>query len=150
LVKFLASFERIGFLKRIKGKTNNHLSQAFALAKDFPLTVPMRNLLINTSLLGDKEILKRLRVVGKLKLLIVSGVFNNDEESRLDIFFVGDAIRDGAVRKAIRALETEIGREIRYAYFETPDFYYRYDMYDKLIMDILQFPHRKIVNKLEI
>ena len=45
-------------------------------------------------------------------------------------------------------MEAEIGKELRYAAFEAPEFEYRVKMYDKLIRDIFDFPHKTILNKL--
>ena len=50
----------------------------------------------------------------------------------------------------IKNIESEIGREIRYAVFDTPDFQYRYNMCDKLIRDVLDYPHEKVIDKLGI
>lgn len=150
LARSLASFERIGFLKKAKARVNHRWGNGFALAEDFSYITSLRNLLISSSLLSDKEMIRRLRGTGKIKLLIVAGVFDGEQENRLDLFFVGDNMKDGVVKRAIRSLETEIGKELKYAYFETSEFLYRYDMYDKLIMDVLEFPHRKVINKLEI
>ena len=48
----------------------------------------------------------------------------------------------------MKIIESEIGKELRYAYFSTEDFQYRLSMCDKLTRDILDYPHKKILNKL--
>ena len=50
----------------------------------------------------------------------------------------------------MKTLESEIGKELRYSYFTTDDFNYRNGMCDKLTRDILDYPHKKLVNKLGI
>ena len=50
----------------------------------------------------------------------------------------------------IKNLEAEIGKELRYVYFSTEDFKYRLSMCDKLMRDILDYPHKKVLNKLGI
>jgi hypothetical protein len=94
--------------------------------------------------------LKRLQRVGKLKLVIISGIFINNYDSRIDLLVVGDMMKKGTLENVIKTIESEIGREIRYTYFETPDFQYRLGIYDKLIRDILDFPHEKILDKLNV
>jgi hypothetical protein len=47
-------------------------------------------------------------------------------------------------------MEAEIGKELVFASFETADFHYRLGMYDKLIRDILDYPHQKLLDKLNI
>ena len=54
------------------------------------------------------------------------------------------------MERVIRSIEAEIGKELRYASFETPDFRYRLGMYDKLVRDILDFPHKKVVDKIGV
>ena len=46
-------------------------------------------------------------------------------------------------------MEAEIGRELSYGVFETDDFRYRVSVCDKFIRDILDYSHKKILNKLE-
>jgi hypothetical protein len=87
---------------------------------------------------------------GKLKLVIITGFFIQNTDSRIDLLVVGDTLRKGTLENAIAMVEAEIGREIRYAAFDTADFNYRLKMYDKLIRDVLDFPHEKILNKLNI
>ena len=46
----------------------------------------------------------------------------------------------------IRVLESEVGKELTYAIFETPEFLYRANMYDKLVRDIIDLPHIKALD----
>ena len=71
-------------------------------------------------------------------------------EREVDLLVVGDNLRKGTIENIVKTIESEIGREIRYAFFETADFQYRLGIYDKLIRDILDFPHEKILDKLGI
>ncbi len=96
----------------------------------------------------SNSIMKRLSGVGKLKFVLVSGVFIQDFDSRVDILVVGDRIKSSALERAIRILESEVGKELRYAFFETNDFTYRLNIYDRLVRDIIDHPHQKIINKI--
>ncbi len=116
----------------------------------FEYLLPMQNLLINTRPLRKEEILKRLSGVGRLKLVIMSGVFIQDKDSRVDLLIVGDNLKLKSIDRIIKNMEAEIGKELTFASFETADFLYRLGMYDKLIRDILDFPHQKLIEKLTI
>lgn len=118
------------------------------LNSSFPYLPALQNLLINTVLFKHDDIIRKLNSVGRMKLVIVSGVFIHDADSRVDLLVAGDNIRFGALEGVIRIIESEIGKELRYAAFETADFHYRLGIYDKLIRDILDYPHKKILNKL--
>lgn len=120
------------------------------LSTSFPYLAALQNLLINTVLFKHDDIIRKLNSIGRMKLVIVSGVFIHDVDSRVDLLVVGDNIRFGALEGVIRTIESEIGKELHYAAFETADFHYRLGIYDKLIRDILDYPHKKILNKISI
>lgn len=120
------------------------------LDPDFEYLLPLQNLLINTRPLRKEEILRRLTSVGKLKMVVVSGVFIQNPDSRVDMLIVGDNLRRGAIDRIVKTMEAEIGKELVFASFETADFQYRLGMYDKLIRDILDYPHQKLLDKLNL
>jgi len=120
------------------------------LDSGFEYLLPMKNLLINTRPLRKEEILKRLSKAGKLKMVIVAGVFIQNSDSRVDLLVVGDNLKRGMLDRIIKIMEAEIGKELVFASFETADFHYRLGMYDKLIRDILDYPHQKLLDKLNI
>lgn len=110
----------------------------------------LRNLLINTILLRESDIVSRLARAGKLKLVVVSGVFLEQWDSRVDLLVVGDRLKMGVIEGVMRRIEAEIGRELKYSVLETQDFQYRLAMYDKLVRDVFDYPHRKVLDKLGI
>ena len=66
----------------------------------------------------------------------------------MDILVVGDHIKNAKLLSVLSSIEAELGKELRYAVFETSDFQYRLGIYDKLIRDILDSRHENILNKL--
>jgi hypothetical protein len=117
---------------------------------NFEYLLPLQNLLINTRPLRSNEILKKLSNVGKLKMVIVSGVFIQNSDSRVDLLIVGDNLKRTSIDRIVKNMEAEIGKELTFASFETADFQYRLGMYDKLIRDILDYPHQKLLDKLNL
>ena len=145
------SFYKVVTRKSGKNKKQVRVkSYGWTLDQGFKQLVALRGFLVSMNHLGPKDIANKLNRTGNIKLIITAGVFNQDHESRVDLLVVGDHVKRGMVDNAVRAIEAEIGQELRYAVFETPDFQYRLGLYDKLIHDILDFPHSKIVNKLGI
>ncbi len=136
------------------GLVKHHMTRAgkngFILNSQFTYLLPLQNFLINIEPLHPKEIVKRIGKLGTIKLLLVAGVFIQNPESRVDILIVGDHIKKAGLEHTIKTLESEIGKELRYAYFTTEDFNYRNGMCDKLTRDILDYPHKTLVNKLGI
>jgi predicted transcriptional regulator len=120
----------------------------WVLNEKFPYLIPLQNLLVNMNTFASSSALKKLNNTGKLKLIVISGVFIQDPDSRVDLLVVGDKIKSGSLDNAIKILESEIGRELKYVVFETQDFKYRMNVYDKLVRDIMDYPHQKIINRL--
>lgn len=118
------------------------------LNRSFSYLTTLKNLLIGTELFSKEEIIKKLSTSGKLKLVITSGVFIQDYTSRVDLFVVGDHLKKNTLEKVVRNMEAEIGRELAYAYFESSDFKYRLDVCDKLVYDVLDYPHETILDKI--
>jgi len=125
--------------KKIKG---------WYLNQKFIHLTSLQTMLIHTTPLSFDEVIKRFVSAGKIKLLIVSGIFNQEWDSRVDLLLVGDGLKRSYVEKAIKEIESEVGREIKYAAFETADFEYRLGMFDKLVRDVLDYPHVKLINRL--
>jgi len=122
----------------------------FQLKQDFSLLAPLKNLIFAEMPLSRNEIIKRFRSVGKIKLLILAGVFIDEPDSRVDVLVVGDGVKKRALESALRSLESEIGKELSYSALETSDFLYRVSVYDKFVHDVLDFKHDRVVDKLKI
>jgi hypothetical protein len=143
-----------GFMKRIVRKSGNKSRFArkkvggFTLNSAFPYLGDLQRLLIDSSLLKDEELLRELNPSGRLKLVITAGIFIQDADSRVDLLVVGDHLRRNTLERAIRGIEAEMGTELRYAAFETNEFNYRLGMYDKLVRDILDYPHSIVLDRL--
>lgn len=142
------------FVKRVvrkRGRENRFARKkvgGWMLNPAFSYLAELQRLLLDRSLLKGEEIVRRLSSSGRLKLVIIAGVFIQDPDSRVDVLVVGDRLRRGALEHAIRALEAEIGKELKYAAFETSEFNYRLGMYDKLVRDILDYPHKTVLDRI--
>ncbi len=154
LLEKMKLIRKRSFYKNVTKKVRGRLvhtkkrAQGWVLNDAFEYILPLQSFLVNLNHLGPKDISKKLQRAGTIKLIIVSGIFIQNSESRVDLLVVGDHIKKNVIETAIKTIEAEIGKEIRYAFFETADFKYRLGLYDKLIRDILDFPHEEVVNKL--
>lgn len=101
-----------------------------------------------TTSIRPQAIIAALRKAGTLRLVLLSGHFTGILESQVDLLVVGDHLNERALASAVHALEAELGREIRYAFFPTADFRYRLGVYDRLLRDIFDYPHRLLVDKI--
>jgi hypothetical protein len=98
--------------------------------------------------INDENVLGNLKKAGTLRLVALSGLFTGVPESKVDILVVGDKIADGLLSRGVHTLEAELGRELRYAAFSTEDFKYRVGVYDRLVRDVFDYPHRLIFDRL--
>ena len=121
----------------------------YGLHPKFEYTLALQNLLLNAPKRAD-DIVKRVRGVGTIRVVILSGIFMGEWEDRLDILIIGDKVKERMLREKIRGLEAEIGKEIRYALLSSEDFYYRLNMNDKLVRDVFDYPHAVVLDKLNI
>lgn len=127
------------------GKSKKKRVQGWFLVPEFPYIRELRSLLIEGEFLKHEDIAKRFRPAGRIQLLVVSGIFIPESESKLDILIVGDNLRKNYIQKTIAILESELGKELAYSVFETADFRYRVSMYDKLIRDVFDYPHEELI-----
>lgn len=142
-------FVRMVSVKRRKKRMMKRKKEGgWVLKPDFSYLPALQKLLLNTALFKQDALIRKLSSVGRLKLVVLAGVFIHDSDSRVDILVVGDNLRFGALQGVVRTIESEIGKELRYAAFETADFNYRLSMYDKLVRDILDYPHRTVVDRI--
>ena len=119
-------------------------NSAFKYASEF------EELLVRSDTLNKQTILDNFKKIGNVKLLIISGVFIKNNDSRVDLLVVGDRLKRAKIESGVRKLEAEIGTELVYAIFDTKEFTYRLNMYDKLARDILDYPHEVLLQGKEL
>jgi len=132
----------VGFVK--KRDINWFFNSSFKYGEEF------EDLLVRSDSLNKETILNNFKKVGRVKLVIASGLFIKNQDSRVDLLIVGDKMKRGKIEEGVRKLEAEIGAELVYAVFETEEFLYRLNMYDKLVRDILDYPHEVLLQAKEL
>lgn len=123
-------------------------SRGYTLNQEFGFLKQLKNLLINNEPLQQGDIAKRIGKTGKVKLIIVSGVFIQSDDSRIDLLVVGDEINERSLKNVVQTMESEIGKELKFTSLKTEDFKYRHGICDRLIRDILDYPHDIVVDKI--
>ena len=155
--KELTTLASIGFLEKKKtrsfslsGKKESKIKEtiAFKLNKEFPHNQALKDLLFDFETLDKRDLANRFKLIGRIKLFIVSGLFIGSDKSRLDILIVGEAIKRPKAEKIFEALSAELGREVIYSMMDVDEFEYRNKMYDKFVRDILDMSHEKVIDKL--
>ncbi|TSC73298.1 MAG: Uncharacterized protein G01um101448_827 [Parcubacteria group bacterium Gr01-1014_48] len=120
------------------------------LDERFPYLEAMNKFFTTIPPMQNRQILTRLAQTGKIKLIIISGFFIQNPNSRVDLLVVGDHFRNAAFESTIARIESDLGKEVKYVALETEEFNYRLGIYDKLIRDILDYPHVVVIDKIGI
>ncbi len=149
--KEVNALSAMGFIKqklviREGSRGSKKKVSAWQLDPSFPYIDSIRDLLVDPSLLLREDLSARFKQVGKIKLMIVSGIFIGSDKSRVDILIVGDKLKKNVIQQIIKSLESDIGKELDYVVLDAEEFKYRIDMYDKLVCDIIDLPHEKIID----
>ena len=122
----------------------------YILNEKFPYLDPLKNLLTVASIQADESLTKRFSTAGRTKLIVAAGVFIQNWDSRVDLLIVGDDLNINKIESIIKMIESEIGKEIAYSAFETQDFQYRMGIHDRLVRDILDYPHVTLLDRLGV
>ncbi len=146
--------DQIGFTQQkevqktvfIKDKKQKKKVRVWELDKSFHYLEPLYSLLIEYDTLKQNDVVTKFRPAGKIKLLVVAGVFIKDIESRADLLIVGDNLHTKKIESAVKFFESQLGKELVYAVFDTEEFLYRRDMYDKLLCDIFDGKHQVLIS----
>lgn len=133
-----------GVIKKKAGKQGS----GYVANKKFPHYSALQVFLRETTDVSDQKILVTLRKAGSLRMVALSGLFTGALEPKVDLLIVGDRIEERTLASSIHTLEAELGRELRYASFTTEEFKYRVGVYDRLIRDVMDYPHRTILDKI--
>jgi len=127
----------------------------YSLNHVFEFFEELKALILKASPAEKNKMVAKIIKLGRIKLAIVSGVFlnnnsngNSNDNSVADLFIVGDEINKDKLRLFLRALEAEVGREIKLSIMDKEEFDYRYGMFDRFVRVLLESPHEKIINKL--
>ncbi len=151
LRKEINNLMSIGFIKnkiitREGSRGGKKKISTWHLNQSFQYLPAIEDLLVNPSILLQKDLVNRFKPIGRIKLMIVSGVFIGEKESRADVLLVCDKLNKIILKQVIKNLEVEIGKELDYVILNTKEFKYRMDMYDKLVCDVIDLPHRKLID----
>ncbi|MDD2730564.1 MAG: hypothetical protein PHW33_00350 [Candidatus Portnoybacteria bacterium] len=143
----------IDFLRQKKVKANRKKGIKgglyFGVNPMFDFYSELSSLILKSSPTSKEKMLRRIMRLGRIKMALISGVFLNTENSRVDLFLVGDDISSAKLQRFLADMEAEVGKEIEYAAMNIKEFDYRFHMFDRFVRDILEKPNEKLVNRLK-
>lgn len=140
----LKVLEEIGFV----AKKSKEGEAAWQLNSHFPLLGHLRGLIKSNLLDKRADLVRQFSRAGRISLLIVSGIFIEDKDSRVDLVIVGDRLNRSILDRTIKNLEAELGQELNYTVMSTSDYQYRLNASDKFLRDVLEYPHERLIDRL--
>jgi len=125
----------------------------YSLNSNFEFFSELKDLILKASPAEKNKMVAKILKLGRIKLALVSGVFLSgnvsvNDNSVADLFIVGDEINKDRLRIFLKALEAEVGKEVKLSIMDKEEFDYRYGMFDRFVRVLLESPHEKIINKL--
>lgn len=134
-----------------RGKKGIH-EKTYFINPSFIFFEELRNLVLKSSPASKTRIVKRMKGLGRIKLLVLSGIFMKPDRalSRTDILVVGDDVSQKRFENFLKQLEAEVGCEIQYSLLTSDEFHYRYELLDRFLRDILERPNEILINKLGV
>ncbi len=139
----LANLEDIGLIKaedKIKldpQKDTKEKRKYYTVNLDFVLYEEFKNLILKSRLLLEKTLAKEIKNLGKVKFLVLSGIFVDDKNSKTDLLIVGSIDRQ-KLDALVKKLEKNFEQDIRYTIMPTTEFNYRNQVTDKFLFEILE------------
>lgn len=143
-------FVKVTLPKKKDGKVSKKKTAGWKLNQRLSILPTLKTLLLDSEPLQHDEIVNKFKKAGKIKLIITSGVFMREGNSRVDLLIVGDNLNKGVIEATLRNVEAEVGKELSYAFFDTKEYKYRIDICDKFVRDVLDYPHVVILDKLTV
>lgn len=131
--------------KKVAGTKKGH--EARILNQNFKYLRALSIFVHDVSPVEQTNVLDSLKGSGRIELVILSGTFMGDPSRPADILIAGESLSEKKIERAVKELEPDMGRELRYATFTTPEFRYRLTVQDRLIREVLDFPHRVLLNR---
>lgn len=91
----------------------------------------------------------KLKGLGNVDLIILTGQFTRDERSGADLLIVGD-VNPNALQKFVAELESQENKDIRYVHMTSQDFTYRRQIKDRFTTNVLESKKQVLLDKNKI
>jgi hypothetical protein len=132
---------KLVFERSRKGK------KCFVVNEEFPFYPELKSLISKLNVRAQSQVFRKLKIIGEVKLILISGLFLNYPKSKADMILVVNNVNRTKLKHAIAHLEAEVGREIRFVLMGSEELHYRLNMLDRFFVEFLEGPHEEVANK---
>lgn len=144
---FVEELAKVGVLKQVKGSGSGSF---YGVAIDFRSYPQVKELVLQTFPVALPEVVEAIKETGRIRLALIQGVFLGQEGSSIDLFVVADDIDKEKFAAFIKDLEGDVGKDLNYTLMDTPEFTYRYNIYDRFVRNLLKKQNIKLVDNLSL
>jgi len=144
---FVEELTEAGILKQVKGSGGGTF---YGVAIDFRSYPQIKELVLQTFPIALPEVVEAIKKTGRIRLALIGGIFLGQEGSSIDLFIVADDMDKEKFTEFIKDLEGDVGKDINYTLMDTPEFTYRYNIYDRFVRNLLKKQNIKLVDNLSL
>lgn len=119
----------------------------FSVNEDFPFYTELKSLVSKLNVHAQSQVFRKVKVIGEVKLILISGLFLNYPKSKVDMILVVNNVNRTKLKHAIAHLEAEVGKEIRFVLMNMEELQYRLNMLDRFFIEFLEAPYEEVSNK---
>lgn len=119
----------------------------FSVNEEFPFYTELKSLVSKLNVHAQSQVFRKLKIIGEVKLILISGLFLNYPKSKVDMILVVNNINRTKLKHAIAHLEAEVGKEIRFVLMNSEELHYRLNMLDRFFIEFLEGPYEEVSNK---
>ncbi len=114
----------------------------------FVLYQEFKNLILKSKLLLEKSLANEIKRLGKVKFLVLSGVFVDDNRAKTDMLIVG-RVNHNKLKALMKKLERSFDQELRYTTMDEDEFNYRNQVTDKFLFEVLEGKKIVVVDEMK-
>ncbi len=119
----------------------------FTANMEFPFALELKTLVSKLNVTAQSHVFKKLKTIGEVKLILISGLFLSYPKSKVDMILVVNNVNRTKLKHAISHLEAEVGKEIRFVLMNSEELHYRLNMLDRFFIEFLEGPYEEVVNR---
>jgi hypothetical protein len=140
----LSNLEKVGLVKSYGQRRKKY----YQVDKEFFLYPELKSLIFKAQVLLEKNFLKKIDRVGRVKYLCLTGFFCGLTDTQTDLLIVGSVNRRH-LKNLIRDFQLNFDHEIHYTVFSQKEFIYRCNLTDRFLYHILENKKIVVVDKLK-
>ncbi len=136
----LANLQNIGIVKS-DNSNNNRLY--YEVNQEYTHFKPLQTMFMDNSIAKEvpgvnaNDWEKRLKSAGDVRIAIFSGKLVKGSTSQVDVLLVGN-INKAQAKRFIKEMEEDERQSLNYVVMPYDDFYYRYSIKDRFVVELLQ------------